>query len=263
MSMPTNKKNAIILTLFGSVKEQEKFQTFKKVIEKEFQECDVYIAVSSKFILKALKKRGFEYKNLAQNLADADQAGYENIIVASITLFPTFEHEQSKKIVQSFKSFSSSNIVSTDAIFSKTKESTLFLKELNERVSKKDVANLYVLHGTPRLETAGIASVNYVTQYLEKKGNYTCSIEGAFAFLETKEDLIDEMKRDGVKKVQIIPMLLVSGNHYEKDIVEINEELNEHFKSKIVKSLLESERFNLLELEATQNIVIQNIKNCR
>nr|WP_321268154.1 sirohydrochlorin cobaltochelatase [uncultured Sulfurimonas sp.] len=261
--MATKKTNAIILTLFGSIKEQEKYLSFKSVVQKEFEESDVYIAVSSKFILKALQKRGFEYKNLAQNLADADQMGYKNIVVASITLFPTYEHEQTKKIVRSFKEFASANIVSTDAIFSKTKESTLFLKELDKSVSKKESANLYVLHGTPRLETAGLASVNYVSEYIEKKSskNYTCSIEGAFPFFAIKEDLIEKMKKDGVKKVQIIPMLLVSGNHYTKDIVEMNEELNEHFKSKIVKSLTKSEKFNLLELDAIENIIIQNIKN--
>ncbi len=256
------KKNAIILTVFGSVIEQEKYQVLKKLVEQEFPDCDVYIAVSSIFILKVLLRKGFEYKNLAQNLADADQQGYSNIIVTSITLFPTYEHEKTKKIVQSFREFSSSNIVNTNAIFSKTKETTLFLNDLDKLVNKHKTANLYILHGTPKLETAGLASVDYVTQYLQKKSsnNYTCSIEGAFPFFAVKEDLIQRMKNDGVKKIQIIPMLLVSGNHYIKDMVEINEELNQHFKSKIVNSFTVSEKFNLLELDGVQEIIVNNIK---
>jgi len=256
------KDNAIILTLFGSVMEQEKYQTFKKIVEKEFVDYDVYIAVGSKFILKVLLKKGFEYKNLAQNLADADQMGYKNIIVSSMTLFPTYEHEKTKKTVQSFREFSSANMKVTHAVFSKTLETTLFLKELDKQVHKENVANLYVLHGTPKLETLGLASVDYVSQYLEKKRatNYTCSIEGSFPFFAVKEELIEKMKNDGVTKVQIIPMLLVSGNHYVKDMVEINEELSEHFESTIVQSLTQSEKFNLLELPALQEIIIENIK---
>jgi sirohydrochlorin cobaltochelatase len=256
------KSSAIILTVFGSVIEQEKYQVLKNIVEREFPECDVYIAVSSIFILKVLLKKGYEYKNLAQNLADADQKGYKNIVVASITLFPTYEHDKTRRIVQSFKEFSSSNITATDAIFSKTEESTLFLNELDKLVHKKETANLYVLHGTPKLEIAGLASVNYVTQYLEKKSpnNYTCSIEGAFPFFAVKEDLIQRMQKEGVKKVQIIPMLLVSGNHYIKDMVEINEELSQYFVSNIVNSFSQSEKFNLLELDEIKNIILNNIK---
>lgn len=262
MKSSETKTTAIILTVFGSVIEQEKYQALKKIVEEEFSDCDVYIAVSSIFILKVLLRKGFEYKNLAQNLADADQKGYKDIIVTSITLFPTYEHEKTKKIVQSFNDFSTSNIAVTNAIFSKTKETTLFLNELDKLVSKKETDNLYILHGTPKLETAGLASVDYVTQYLEKKSsqNYTCSIEGAFPFFAVKEDLIERMKKDGVKKVQIIPMLLVSGNHYIKDMIEINEELSRSFKSKIVKSLSKSEKFNLLELEMIEEIIVNNIK---
>lgn len=260
--MKEKKTTAIILTVFGSIIEQEKYQAFKKRVEEEFEDCDVYIAVSSVFILKVLLSKGFEYKNLIQNLADADQKGYKNIIVASLTLFPTYEHEKTKKIVHSFREFSASNITTTHAIFTKTKDTTLFLKELDTLIKKKNRANLYVLHGTPKLESAGLASVDYVTQYLQMKSskNYVCSIEGAFAFFAIKEELIKKMKKEGVKKVQIIPMLLVSGNHYIKDIAQINEELSKEFKSKVVKSLSQSEKFNLIELDAVQEIIFNNIK---
>lgn len=256
------KTTAIILTVFGSIIEQEKYQALQKSVQEEFPDCDVYIAISSIFILKVLLCKGFEYKNLAQNLADADQKGYKEIIVTSITLFPTYEHEKTKKIVQSFNEFAISNITVTNAIFTKTEETTLVLNELDKLVNKKKTANLYVLHGTPKLETAGIASVDYVTQYLEKKSfkNYTCSIEGAFPFFAIKKDLIKEMKKDGIKKVQIIPMLLVSGNHYIKDIAKINEQLSKKFKSKIVKSFSQSEKFNLIELDEIQEIIFNNIK---
>lgn len=256
------KSSVIILTVFGSVIQQEKYKALKKIVEKEFSNHDVLIAVSSTFILKVLLKRGLEYKNLVQNLADADQKEYKNIIVSSITLFPTYEHEKIVNIVRNFQEFSSSNITITNAIFSKTKETTLFLNHLQSLVDKKKSANLYVLHGTPKLETRGLASVEYVRQYLQMKSskNYTCSIEGGFPFFAIKDDLILRMKKAGVKKVQIIPMLLVSGNHYIKDIVQINEELSKHFKSKIVKSFSKGENFNLLELDKIKNIILNSIQ---
>ena len=256
------KDKAIILSVFGSVIEQDKYLDLKKSIEETFTDVDVFISVSSRMVLNDLIRRGFDYKNLAQTLADVDMLGYKNIIVSSINLFPTDEHSLLKRTVEGFKQFSYANIRATNAILTKTKDTTLFLKELDESISKKDTANLYVIHGSPKLELGGLESITYTAQYLEQKSkrNYTCSLEGTFPFFAIKDELIKKMKKDGIKKVQVVPMLLVSGNHYIKDMVEITDELSEHFKSKIVKSITQSEKFNILEILSIMEILKNNIK---
>ncbi len=256
------RDKAIILSIFGSVIEQEKYLELKKSVEKEFGDCDIFIAVSSRMVLKDLLKRGFDYKNLPQTLADVDMLGYRNIIVSSINLFPTDEHKMVKKVVKGFKKFSFSNIRVTNAILTKTKDTTKFLKELDETISKREVANLYIIHGTPRLDIKGIDSVSYLSNYLERKReiNYTCSLEGAFPFFDIKNELIEKMKRDKIREIQIVPLLLVSGNHYIKDMREIEEILSSHFQTSIVKSITKSDKFNLLEIPAINQIIINNIK---
>lgn len=256
------KDKAIILSVFGSVIEQQRYQDFKKIIVNEFKDFDIYLALNSRIILKILQKKGFHYKNLAQTIADIDTQDYKKIIVSSINLFPTNEHEQLKKTVNAFTQFSFTNIKATNAIFTKTQDITLFLKDLDEKVSKKNTVNLYLLHGVKKLNSKGLNAIDYVCRYLENKKdtNYTCTIEGTFPFFDIKDDLIKKMKKNKVKKVQIVPLLLISGNHYSKDSVEISNELNNHFKSNIVKSLTKSDKFNLLEMESTQKIIINNIK---
>ncbi len=253
---------AIILSCFGSVIEQDKYLELKKLVEDKFENVDVFLSFSSRMVLKDLQKRGMEYKNLPQILSDVDMLGYKNIIVASINLFPTDEHEVLKKTVDGFNNFSLANIRYSNAILTKSKDTTLFLKDLDESVTKKDTANLYVIHGTPALELGGIESITYSAKFLEMIGdaNYTCSLEGAFPFYAIKEQLIKQMKKDGVKNVQVIPMLLVSGNHYIKDMVEIRDDLAEHFNSSIVESLTDGERFNLIELQNSTKIILNNIK---
>ncbi len=255
------KDRAIVLSCFGSVIEENLYLELKKDVEKRFSECDVYLSFSSRMVLKLLKKKGKEFKNLPQTLADVDMLGYKNIIVSSVNLFPTDEHEATKKIVDGFKTFSLANIRLTDAILTKTKETTLFLKELDKNVTKEEVANLYIIHGTPRLDMSGIDSITYSANFLEKIGNnYTCSLEGAYPYYVMKDILVKRMKKDGVKKVQIVPMLLVSGNHYIKDMVEIRDELREDFSCEIVESLTSYEKFNLIELENIRETIYQNIK---
>jgi len=256
------KDKAIILSCFGSIIEQKKYEELQNYIEKKFTDCEVFLAFGSRMVLKELNKEKTIYKNLVQTLADVDMFGFKNIIVASINLFPTDEHEVLKDIVDGFNNFSLSNIRYTNAILTKTKDTTLFLQELNSAISKPNRANLYIIHGTPKLDTNGIDSINYSANFLEQISplNYSCSLEGAYPFFAVKDSLMAKMKKDGVKKVQVVPMLLVSGNHYIKDMVEISDELSTDFSSKIVKSITKNDKFNLLEMENIRDIIVNNIK---
>ena len=256
------KDKAIILSCFGSVVEQEKYKQLKILIEEEFEGVDVFLAFSSRMVLKSLNKDEVLYKNLPQVLADIDMLGYKNIIVSSINIFPTDEHDVIKNIVDGFNQFSLANIKYTNAILTKAKETTLFLQDLNNNISKENIANLYIIHGTPRLDNAGIASINYAHSFLDSLSNenFCCSLEGAFPYYAVKENLIKSMQEQNVKEIQIIPMLLVSGNHYKKDMFEIQDELSSNFKVQITPTLTKSEQFNFIELPMIKEIIIDNIK---
>jgi len=256
------KDKAIILACFGSVIEQDMYLALQKEVEEKFEGVDVFLSFSSRMVLKDLHKRGMDYKNLPQVLADVDMLGYRNIIVTSVNLFPTDEHELLQRTVKGFSEFSYANIRATKAIINKTKETSLALKGLTEAISEEKWANLFVIHGVPILDLAGLSSVGYTEEFLQliSKKNYTCSLEGAFPYYAVKEALVEQMKEDGITHVQIVPMLLVSGNHYVKDMVEISNELGEYFESRIVPSLTASKRFNLIELGSIREIMFQNIK---
>ena len=68
------------------------------------------------------------------------------------------------------------------------------------------------------------------------------------------------MKKNGVKKVQVVPLLLVSGNHYIKDMNAIKDDLSSDFESSIVPTLTHGQYFNLIELPTIQNIIIKNLE---
>ncbi len=256
------KGTAVVLSCFGSVVEQQMYLDLRDEIDKELDGVDVFLSFSSRMVLKKLAKEGKEYKNLPQTLSDVDMLGYKHIVVSSVNLFPTDEHELLLRTVEGFKKFSLAQIRATKAIISKTKESSLMLKSLNRTISKPDTANLYIIHGVPVLDLPGLAAVEYADSFLRfiDKHNYTCSLEGAFPYYAVKERLIEKMKADGVQKVQIVPMLLVSGNHYRNDMMEIVDDLSQVFEAQIAEPIGKSERFNLIELSNIRDIIKQNIK---
>lgn len=264
-----NKDKAILLSCFGSIIEQDKYLELKKYIESEFKNIDVYLSFSSKMVIKKLKKKKIIFKNLPQSLANLDLEGYRKIIVSSINLFPTDEHNLVKRTVKGFREFSLSNIKTTKAVFSKNKSTTLAIKAIDDklRVQNPNTVNLYIMHGTPDFETNGIASIDYVSQLLKvlNPKNYFCSLEGSFPFYAIKEALIRDIKNqnsDNNKniEIQIVPILLVSGNHYNKDVIEIKEELSENFNIKIVDSFKNSDKFSFIEIDEIKDIIKDNIK---
>ncbi len=252
---------AIVLSCFGSIIEQRRYEALKEIVQERFQGCDVFLAFNSRMVLKHLQKKGQEYKNLPQILVDVDMLGYKFIAVISVNLFPTDEHEAARKVVEGFRVFSMANIGFSDAILTKTKTTGAVLKSLNNEISKDDRANLYIIHGTPRLDTKGIESINYTSRYLEfiNDRNFTCSLEGAFAYSDIKDNLISKIKDRGYKSVQIIPLLLVSGNHYIKDMNEIKDDLSLDFDSSLAEGFSD-ENFNLLSFKPVVDTILQNAK---
>ena len=262
-----NKGTAIILSCFGSVIEQSKYFEFEEYIKNEFKEIPVFTAFSSKMVIKELAKEGKVYKNLPQVMADVDMQGYKRYIVVSVNIFPTDEHEVLIRMVKGFSNFSLANIRYTSPLLLKTKETSNYLNFLDKKIREdNNVINLYIIHGVPVLNLGGLEAVNYTANFLKMKNekNLTCSLEGEFPFFAIK----DAIKRDILKltlgnqdaKVQIVPMLLVSGNHYDKDMQEICEEVSQYCDARIVKPINDDEKFNLLGQNEVKEIFKTNIE---
>ncbi len=262
-----NKNTAIILSCFGSVIEQKKYFEFESYIKDQFPEIDVFTAFSSKMVIKSLAEEGKEYKNLPQVMADVDMSGYKRYIVVSVNIFPTDEHEVLIRMVDGFRNFSLANIRYTNTLLHKTKETSLYLKNLDESTRKgdKEIINLYIVHGVPVLHLGGLEAVSYASEFLKRINphNISCSLEGEFPFYAIKEaikrEILEIIATNSDITVQIVPMLLISGNHYDKDMQEIKDEISEYCTVKIVDPLDASNKFNLLGQTEVKNIFRDNI----
>ena len=263
-----NKQTAIILSCFGSVIEQDKYLAFESYIKETFEDIDIFTAFSSKMVIKELAKQNQEYKNLPQVMADVDMLGYKRYIIASINIFPTDEHEMLIRMVEGFRNFSLANIRYTNALLHKSKETSLYLKDLDETLRKGDQESihLYIIHGVPVLDLAGLESVRYTADFLGRlnRNNLSCSLEGEHPFYAIKDaikrEILSRIGQNKQTKVKIVPLLLVSGNHFEKDMREICDEVGEYCNASIIEPFENQEKFNLLEQEQVKEIFKENIK---
>ncbi len=264
-----NKGTAVILSCFGSVVEQDRYLELAEFIGDNLEDVSVYTAFNSRMVLKLLKKQqGKEFKNTPQTLADCDMEGYKRIVVASVNIFPTSEHEELQKVVDGFGMFSLSNIRLTKAVFSSAKATTKILSAIDSELREADgeAANIYIVHGSPDLDFSGNGSISYAKELLTTLGenNFFCSLEGALPFWAIKEKLISDIKKlptkNGKHKVRLVPLLLVSGNHFDKDVVEMVEELSSEFDVEIAKPLGGGEKFNLIERDDVRATIAAQIK---
>jgi sirohydrochlorin cobaltochelatase len=263
-----NKQTAIILSCFGSVIEQDIYLQFEHYIKKMFPEIYVVTAFSSKMVIKTLEKEKQYYKNLPQVMADIDMQGYKRYIVASINIFPTDEHEVLIRMVKGFKCFSLANIRYTNALLQKSKETSLYLYELDKTLRQKneETIHIYIIHGVPVLHLGGLESVRYVSEFLHKinPNNLSCSLEGEFPYYAIKDtlkrEILNIIDKNKSIKVKIIPFLLVSGNHYEIDMREITKEIAQYCDASLIEAFDYQNKFNLLEQKEIQELFKQNIE---
>lgn len=260
-----NKGTAIVLSCFGSVVEQPRYLELKQKIADRYPNCEVRLAISSRMVIKKLKSAGEEFLHLPSVLASLDLEGYQRILVVSCYLFPTDEHKQVEMIVDGFRQFSLSQIDYTPAIIHHTHRANDLLSGLNTKFSQGSDLNLFVHHGAPYLDNAGHQAVTYCDTLLSQLSskNLSCSLEGAqpFELLESsikrRVDQLGDLNGDK-PKLRIIPLLLVSGNHFVKDMQDIKQRLSEICDVELAVSE-QGESFNLLSVQQVMDIITLQI----
>ncbi|SHO54659.1 sirohydrochlorin cobaltochelatase [Vibrio quintilis] len=251
---------AIVLSCFGSVVEQQRYQALMHQVQQRYPQAEVRIAVSSRMVIKKLAEKGQACQHLPAVLADLDMAGYQRILVVSCYLFPTDEHKQVGQIVEGFQQFSLSAIDTTPAIIHHTHRANALLAGLNQRFAQGSDINLFVHHGAPYLDNPGHQAISYCDTFLSQLSakNISCSLEGAMPFELLKSAIQSRVKAETKPVLRIIPLLLVSGNHFVNDMAEIKAQLSAWCDVHIAEGA-QGESFHLLSLEAVTDIIFTQI----
>ncbi len=257
------KGTAIILSSFGSVVAAERYENLREEAARNFPDADVFLSFSSRTVLKRFRSKGTPYESLPEALARLDLEGYRRIIISSINLFPTDEHELLLRIAEGFRKFSPSEIRVTNAIFSRTRTTSEILSNISSELHENDAADhyLYVAHGSPYLDQGGLGAYSYTRDFLRELSpkNLMCTLEGSFPCKTLLSRIIPEGSSDS--HLVIVPMLLVSGRHFEDDISAIQERLGGKIKSKVAVSSLGHHPFHLLERDDVRNSVLVEIRD--
>ena len=207
-------KKAIIEASFGTshldALENSVF-ALKKAIEKSFPDYEVFIALTSKMVLSALKKQGVNFDTVGEMLDRLKNDGFDEVIIQPTHIISGIEYEMLLNATEKFKGDFENIQVGAPLLESKTD-----MEKVCRIIAEKFPNETVVLmgHGTEHSANETYTEFRKVCTELGFDNIYTATVEAE----PTLDDVISELKLCGKKKVTVMPLMLVAGDHAKNDM---------------------------------------------
>ncbi len=241
-------KKAVLVVSFGTSYPETRAITLDAIendFKKEFSDCDVFSAYTSNIIRRKLKKRdNLDIMSPFEALAYLKEQKYDHVYVQSLHIINGYEFTKIKTAIlrhrDDFVKLRVGNplLTTQEDYVEVAKALKSDLPEL-----KESEAVVMMGHGTEHFSNASYPALERVYRSIGVRNIYIGTVEG---FPEL-DDIITELEHDGVKKVILMPMMIVSGDHATNDLAGDDEDS--------WKSILEAKGF---EVELKMNGMGEN-----
>ena len=214
-------KQAIIVTTFGVGDKDVKKKCIDSLIgdiRNAFPDYDIFEAWTSRFLIKKLAAQGETYETLEEVLGELEDAGYQKVVVAPTHLTPGLEFDNKVvKVVEEAKDKFTEIHLAEPALAGKCPEDYEGIEDILFYLDSLEPGEELLLmgHGSPKRHNP---VYEWVQQYADKK-----HLPVHIGVLEdddypTLDDVLKRLKKKGVKKVFMRPMLLTGGDHATVDM---------------------------------------------
>uniref|UniRef100_A0A7C4W0B5 Sirohydrochlorin cobaltochelatase n=1 Tax=Desulfatirhabdium butyrativorans TaxID=340467 RepID=A0A7C4W0B5_9BACT len=217
---PTSMKKAILLTAFGtSVPEAMKaFDNIEAKARSTFPDVEIRWAFTSKMIRTKLAKQGKHLDSPEVALAKLMSEGFTHVAVLSLQTIPG---EEFHELVQNARLFGQMSggfekiLVARPLLSSAQDMETVADALLNSIPGRKPTDAIVLMgHGTEHHPSDAIyMAMNAVFQQKDVR-TFVATVEGKM----TIEEVIPKLRELKVKKVYLIPLMLVAGDHARNDM---------------------------------------------
>lgn len=214
-SMQADDKAAILMVHFGTTHDDTReltIEAFNNQVKQAFSSIEVREAYSSRIVIKRLSVRGIYKVNPLEALKQLHADGYTHILIQSSTIIDGVEMESLYKNVEEVSRLFKDIRIGTPLLYSPHDYEDV-IKVLTVE-NKKDVAYIWVGHGTYDATTAQYAMLDYM---LKAKGYTNCFVGTVEGYPEY-DDVLAQLKASGLKKVVLMPFMFVAGEHAKNDI---------------------------------------------
>lgn len=233
-------KKAILVVSFGTSHTEALKNSIEKIenkIREEFKEYEVIRAFTAHRIIKKLKERDnliiLTPEEALKNLRDR---GFEEVIVQPLHLIPGEEFDYIKGIVEKNKDNFNSLKLGRPIFFYQgmnglPEDYSMFIESIKDVLEGEESVILFG-HGTEHPSNAVYGMLQTVLIDEDYENVFVATVEG----YPTIENVVKKLKKKGINKTKLVPLLLVCGDHAKNDMASDEED---SLKSKLQKEGIE------------------------
>ncbi len=214
-------KTALLMVHFGTTYDETRSKTIDAINAKAaqtFPELTLREAYTSRIVIRRLKERGIVRETPLDALLRLRADGFTRVIVQSTTLLEGAEMESLRREVASVEGFFEDIRVGAPLLYdvadcAKVAE-ILAARHADATDARKKAHVVLVGHGTYTPATATYSQMDYL---FSAQGNplfHVTTLEGYPTF----ETMLARLKAAGARRVTLVPLLFVAGDHVTNDI---------------------------------------------
>lgn len=222
VSLGAEDRKAILLAAFGTTHENaaKAYDNIEKVVKARNKDVPVYRAYTSDKVRAILKKRGAAVMSVPEALARMKQDGVTEAAVQSLHVVPGLEYN--RKIIAPVNDFQKGKdafpkiTVGKPMIYDAAHfdEFCTALFAIIPADRKKEDAVLLMGHNNDKGTTDALYAAVARALRAGDPNVFLATVEGTPDF----ETVLAELKKSGAKKVYLMPMLVVAGDHARNDL---------------------------------------------
>ncbi len=230
-------KKAILVVSFGTSYHETRKKTIEvceNKIKESFKDYDFYRAFTSGMIINKLKKRDNMFiDNPSEALEKLYNAGYKEVVVQSLHIICGDEYNKLKDMVAQYEDkFDKISIGRPLLTYIDDYRETV--EAVKKDLDKMDIdeAVVFMGHGTEHESHSSYPAIEYMFRDYGINA-FVGTVEG----YPELEQVIKKLKNRNIKTVDLLPFMLVAGDHAINDMASDEEDS--------WKTILEKEGFNV------------------
>ena len=228
---------SLLMVHFGTTYDDTRRNTIDAINEKarkEFPDMIVREAYTSRIVMNRLAKQGIRKDTPTEALLRLRSEGVRTVKVQPSYVIDGIEMDRLRKEIEQVRPFFDSIWVSTPLLYSVEDAETVceILVNRHPADNKKREHVLFIGHGTEGPATALYSQLDYMLRANGHANYHVATIEG----YPTQATALAQIKAMKGRKVTLVPLLFVAGDHANNDIsVEWKEALEKEGLSVDVK----------------------------
>ena len=237
-------KDAILVMSFGTTFKDSRQKTIEATvaaIQAAHPDTKVVLAFTSHIIIDRIKaKEGLDIPTPERALEELKEDGYTRVAITSLDLFPGMEYAYDTAVFNLYKNEFKKMTLGTPLMYWMGQEEqpddvAEFVKAVETQLPQRGPkdAVLLMAHGTPHPANAYYAVIQDGINKMQLKNTFIYTVEG----WPSLEDVIPKLKANKIKRVTLMPIMMVAGDHANNDMA--GSEPDSH------KSILESEGYKV------------------